>query len=73
MYSSTRPSNPFAWFMRYLRDAKEELGKVTWPSKELTVKYSIVVILISVFVAAFFGGLDWVFNKGLEELIRLTA
>ncbi|MBU0646298.1 preprotein translocase subunit SecE [Patescibacteria group bacterium] len=73
MYSSTRPSNPLAWFARYLRDAKEELGKVTWPSKQDTIRYSVVVIAISVFVAAFFGGLDWVFNLGLEELIKLAA
>lgn len=73
MYSPTRPSSPLAWFARYLRDAKEELGKVTWPAKDLTIKYSIVVIFISVFVAAFFGGLDWVFNLGLEKLISLTS
>ncbi|HBK34617.1 MAG: Preprotein translocase, SecE subunit [Candidatus Uhrbacteria bacterium GW2011_GWE2_40_58] len=58
---------------QYFRDAKSEVGKVTWPSKKDTMKYSILVIAISVIIAAFFGGLDWVLNLGVQELITLVS
>ncbi len=42
----------------YLLSAKNELTKVTWPSRQDTFRYSALVIAISVGVAAFFGFLD---------------
>lgn len=42
----------------YLLSAKNELSKVTWPSRQVTIRYSALVIAISVGVAAFFGFLD---------------
>ncbi len=57
----------------YFREAKEELLKVTWPSRKDTIRYSIFVIVISIFVAAFFGGLDWILNLGLEQLIIISS
>jgi preprotein translocase subunit SecE len=71
--SSKKTKNPLVWLVRYVREAKEEMGKVTWPSQSETVKYSVLVIGISVLVAAFFGGLDWVLNLGLEQLISLVS
>jgi len=58
--------------INFLREAKEELQKVVWPSKQDTIRYSITVIAISVGVAAFFSILDFVFNIGLEQLLRLS-
>lgn len=49
------------------------MKKVTWPSRKETVKYSVIVIALSIVIAAFFGGLDWVLNQGLEWLISATA
>lgn len=65
--------NPFLWLIRYLRESKEEMKKVTWPSKQEITRYTVLVIVLSLIVAAFFGGLDWLLNLGLEELITLTA
>ncbi len=55
-------------FVDYLRSSKHELTKVTWPSKESTTRYSILVITVSLAVAAFFGILD----MGLTELVNKT-
>ena len=64
---------PIAWLIQYVKDSKSELGKVTWPTKKDTIKYSILVIVITLFVAVFFGGLDWILSTGLEQLYALVA
>lgn len=59
--------------VKYFREAKEELQKVTWPSKEQTIRYSLAVLAMCVVVAAYFGLLDWLLTKGLEALVSLVA
>ncbi len=59
--------------VNYFRSSYEELKKVTWPSKAATVRYSIAVIVMCAVVAAYFGGIDWLLNKGLEALITVTS
>lgn len=44
----------------FLNEVKEELGKVTWPSQEQTIRYTILVILVAVVVGLFLGGLDYI-------------
>ncbi|PJA45685.1 preprotein translocase subunit SecE [Candidatus Uhrbacteria bacterium CG_4_9_14_3_um_filter_50_9] len=68
-----KKENPIQWLFRYLKESREELKKVTWPSKQVTTKYSLIVVVLSIVIAGFFGGLDWVLNLGLERLIDLTA
>lgn len=46
----------------YFVEAYAELRKVTWPSNKQTQIYSIVVIGITLGLAAFFGVLDYIFN-----------
>ncbi len=53
----------------YLRESYKELHKVTWPTKKQTIKYTMVVIGISIFVAAFLGGLDFLFSYVLSLII----
>ncbi len=58
--------------VRYFREAREELRKVTWPSRREVLLYASLVIAISIVTAAYFGLLDWLFSQGLEALVRLT-
>jgi preprotein translocase subunit SecE len=58
--------------VRYLREAREELRKVTWPQRRDVMIYSGLVIAFSIITAAYFGLLDWVFTLGLEKLVNLT-
>ncbi len=46
--------------------------KVTWPSKQDITKYSLTVIVVSLAIAIFFAGFDFLVNAGLEWLIKLT-
>lgn len=54
---------------RYIQQSVEELKKVTWPSKKETYQYTVMVIAISLAVAAFLGALDFIFNLGFQELL----
>lgn len=41
-------------------EVKAELKKVTWPTRQETVNYTLIVIAVSAAVAAFLGSLDFV-------------
>ena len=44
-----------------------ELGKVTWPTREKLVNYSVIVVLFMVFMMVIIGLID----TGASELVRL--
>lgn len=59
----------FAKSVQYLREAKEEFLKVTWPTRKDTINYSITVVVISLILAGFIALIDYGFNLGLEGII----
>jgi preprotein translocase SecE subunit len=69
---SAKTRNPAVWIYRYFRESKEELQKVSWPTRPDTIRYSVLVIVIVTALAAFFAGLDWVLNLGFEKLLALA-
>ncbi len=62
--------NIFGKIQNYLVGSYAEMKKVTWPTKQQTINYSLVVVALSVFVAVFFSVLDYVFNLGITTLIN---
>lgn len=46
--------------INFLKEVKEELNKVTWPTREQILRYSILVIIVALVVGAFLGGLDYI-------------
>ncbi len=61
--------NIFAKLSDYIKGSIEEVKKVTWPTKKETRQYTILVIIISLAVAIYLGGLDYIFNWLLELII----
>lgn len=55
--------------VNYIKGSIEEMKKVTWPSKQETKNYTMLVIVVSLAVAAFLGAMDYIFTKGLEKII----
>jgi len=55
--------------IKFFKESKEELLKVTWPTKKDTLNYTLVVISSSLAVAIFLGVLDLAFSKALEQFI----
>lgn len=46
----------------FLKESRIELKKVTWPTREEIIRYTMTVVIISAAVAIFLGGLDFVFQ-----------
>ncbi len=65
--------NPVLPLFSYLKASKEELEKVSWPTRRDTLMYTGIVIGLCVVLGAFFAGLDWALSLGLQKLIGLTA
>jgi len=55
------PSIPKVAPVQFLNEVVAELKRVTWPTRDETLKLTVVVIAISVLVGAFIGGLDSIF------------
>ena len=56
--------------VNYIKGSIIEMKKVTWPTRKETKNYTLLVMGISVAIAAFLGTLDYIFNIGLEQLIK---
>ena len=59
----------FEQLKQYFREVRVEMAKVKWPTKNDTVNYTIVVIGVSLAVAAFLGALDFIFTAGFDFFI----
>ena len=53
----------------FLKEVRDELGKVVWPSREEIIRLTGVVILISLIVGIFLGGTDFILTKLIGLLI----
>lgn len=55
--------------IRFFTEAKGELVKVNWPTKDQLIRYTILVIAISLAVAVFLGALDTLFSYLVETFL----
>jgi len=53
----------FTPVFNYLSEVKIELLKVSWPSRDQTIKMAILVIIVSVATGVFLGGFDFLFSR----------
>lgn len=53
----------------YLSEVKTEMKKVDWPSRRQAARYAIAVIIVSLLVGAFLGGIDFVLTSILERFV----
>jgi preprotein translocase subunit SecE len=69
MEALKKAAAPFGQLATYLRESKEELEKVSWPSRQDTVRYVALVIGTCVVVALSTAALDAGLTNGLEWLV----
>ena len=53
----------------YLSETKEEMKHVSWPSRQKTFMFMMLVIFVSIGVAAYLGLFDYLFSLGLKSLL----
>ncbi|MFA6897537.1 MAG: preprotein translocase subunit SecE [Patescibacteria group bacterium] len=53
----------------YISEVRSEMRKVSWPTKEKTIKDSVLVIVASLGTAVFMGGVDAVFSYLAQKVI----
>jgi len=53
----------------FLKEVRIELKRVTWLTRKDTIKYTIFVITFSLVIAAFLGGLDFLFSWLLNKFV----
>jgi len=53
----------------YLKDVKAELTHVKWPSQKTTLRFSAVVVVMSLISAAYLGAFDFGFAELIKSLV----
>lgn len=53
----------------FIKEVLAELKHVNWPSANQAALYTVLVIVISIFVALYLGVFDWVFSTLLDKFI----
>jgi preprotein translocase subunit SecE len=56
-------------FIAYIKEARIELKKVIWPSRDEVTKHTLIVIGVSLGVALFLGIFDYAFFIILEKIV----
>lgn len=53
----------------FFRDVWAEMRRVSWLSQKDIFKYTLIVLALTIVVAAFLGGLDFIFTSIIKSLI----
>ena len=53
----------------FLKEVRLEMKKVNWPSRKETIKYTLIIVGVSLSVAVFLGGLDYIFSTILNKYV----
>lgn len=61
--AKTKKPNIFARFLKYLKEVKSEIIKVTWPAPKQVVRDTLTVIVIVIISAVFIGVIDLIFKN----------
>jgi len=57
-------------FIKFLKEVKIELVKVSWPKKEELWQSTLIVIVVSLVMAVFIGMVDLLLSRGAGAIIR---
>jgi preprotein translocase subunit SecE len=73
MTKSTVTPKPENRLVRYLKDTRAEIGKVTWPTREEGLRLSTIVFVVTIVSTIVLFGVDSLFAFIIGLLIRGTA
>ncbi len=53
----------------FFKEVYVELRKTNWLSRNEILRYTLIVLGVTIVVAAFLGGLDYIFSEALKSFI----
>lgn len=54
----------------FLKEVKAELEKVVWPTREDTIKLTLIVVFVTLGVGFFIGGVDYLLTELTKRIIK---
>ena len=67
--SEKNPGQPNA-VVRYMRETRGEIRKVTWPTRQESWRLTAIVLAVTIATAAFLWLFDFIFSGGIQFLIE---
>ena len=61
---------PFKKGVGFFSEIKSELKKVSWPTRESTINYTILVMILVAILTAILGTADFIFNYLVKTFIN---
>jgi preprotein translocase subunit SecE len=55
---------------QFVKEVRSELRKVAWPTRQETIRYTIIVLIALVVLTALIAGLDWIFSELVFKLFQ---
>jgi preprotein translocase subunit SecE len=65
-----RPKRERTPFRQFVREVRQELKRVAWPTRQETVTFTVVVLIVTGFVTAFAFGLDFLFKESVLKFLE---
>lgn len=59
--------------VRYFRETRGEIRKVTWPTRQESQRLTAIVLGVTAVMALFLGILDFIFSSGVQGLVGLLT
>ena len=66
--TAVKPENPL---VRYFKDTRAELAKVTWPTREEGIRLTTVVLVVTTIAAIVLFGIDSIFSLLVALLLQI--
>lgn len=54
----------------FIRQAYDELKQVVWPTRNEIIRLTGIVIILSILMGIYIGGLDWVFSQAIQLIVK---
>ena len=59
--------------LRYFRETRGELRKVTWPTRQESQRLTAIVLAVTALMSLFLGILDYIFSNTIQSMVEFIA
>ena len=53
----------------FLKEVLVEMKRVNWLSRKDVLRYTLIVLAVTIIIAAFLGGLDFIFTEIIKKFV----